>query len=921
MEWRWAGPALAAALACSSGVVHAQQIRLSGGKTAATIIHADTMPLRLAAKMLAGDLEKLTGTRPRTSADLADCARICIVMGEHNSPLMAKVAADTGLGLAPLAGQWERYARVSLPSRSHPSRRYLIIAGSDTRGTIWGTVDLTREMGVSAWEWWADVNIRKAGRLSIDGSYRLSASPSVKYRGIFLNDEDWGLQPWAAKTFEPETGDIGPKTYARIFELMWRLKANIIWPAMHESTRPFYTIPGNAEAARDHAIVMGTSHAEPMMRNNVREWDEQRQGPFNFFVNRDRMLDYWRTRAKEVQPFENVYTMGLRGKHDSEMEGAASPEQARDTLAEVIGLQRDILAGTQGKPAAQIPQALTLYKEVLDVYSLGLKVPEDVTLVWPEDNYGYLNQLSTPAEQARSGGAGIYYHISYFGRPHDYLWLATTHPALVREQTDRAWQMRARNIWIVNVGDIKPGEYLAQYFLDLAFDRGQAAKTPREHLTEWFARQFDPLLASELSALMTDYYDLAFERKPEFMGFNGVEPITPVNISDYVRNGGTEAEQRIDRYADLAARAEKLATRIPRDRQDAYFQLVLYPVRAAARFNERNLKLDLAALYTRRGRPVANLLADQAQAAQRQIDTDTLAYNALNGGKWRLIMDAAPRGLPVFAVPPFPHARIESRPGCAIDSSDLAVVAGRPARHHLTIYSWGEELSWSLAGQKGLSASQSGGILNPANGFQQRISLDYQGDPAARFGTVRCGKEDLPITGRLVVPADAKGPVELDHTTSLTAAEPIAPSRDWELVPGLGSRQKAMRSRLELATRRAPGDAEPLRYSFSTKEKTDAQLRIVALPVHPLTSANGVKLALRIDGGPLQTFDFETHGRSEEWKQNVLSNRAQRFLALPQLPAGSHLLEVFALDPGFLLDRIDVRLNGAAEPYGAPPLS
>ncbi|MFG6443289.1 glycosyl hydrolase 115 family protein [Roseateles sp. LKC17W] len=188
-----------------------------------------------------------------------------------------------------------------------------------------------------------------------------------------------------------------------------------------------YTIRANKEKAHDYAIVMGTSHAEPMSRNNTREWNDGQRGELNYFVNKPGIVKYWAERADEIKAFENVYTLGLRGKRDSGMFGVTSKEQARDAMLEIFDIQRGLLSKAQNKPAHKIPQVLTLYKEVLDIYALGLKVPDDVTLVWPEDNYGYINQLSTPQEQARAGGAGVYYHVSYLGRPHDYIWLGTTH--------------------------------------------------------------------------------------------------------------------------------------------------------------------------------------------------------------------------------------------------------------------------------------------------------------------------------------------------------------------------------------------------------------------------------------------------------------------------------------------------------------
>ncbi|MBP2161131.1 MULTISPECIES: glycosyl hydrolase 115 family protein [Asticcacaulis] len=823
--WRAFGRVLVLLAMGMAAPALAEEATLFDGKTVAAVIHDDDRTLGIAGQLLGRDLTAVTGQAAKVSARLSDCGQVCVVIGRYDSRLVTQVAREANLDLSTLKGQWERYDRVVVRSKR---ATYLLIAGSDTRGAIWGVIDLTREMGVSAWEWWADVTPRRVERLSVSGEPRLSQTPSVQYRGIFLNDEDWGLQPWAARTYESETGDIGPKTYARIFELMWRLKANTLWPAMHDSTRPFYQIRGNAEMARDYAIVMGTSHAEPMMRNNVREWDDKARGEFNFFTNRDAMVRYWDERAKEVKSFDNIYTIGLRGKHDSGMEGARTPEQARDALTDVFAIQRGLLSKAQGKPADRIPQVLTLYKEVLDIYKTGLQVPDDVTLIWPEDNYGYINQLSTPEERKRRGGSGVYYHISYWGRPHDYLWLGTTHPALIREQMERAYRMDARKVWIVNVGDIKPAEYLTQYFLDLAFDHKVFDATPRAHLKTWAAAQFGEDAAEDLAAIMTEYYDLAWERRPEFMGFGQTEPTRPNVLSDYIRTGGDEALRRIARYQALTERAERLGTALPADRKDAYFQLVLYPVRAASSLNERILKLDLAVLYAKQSRASVNALSDEAKAAHARILADTAAYNAQNGGKWRGIMDMAPRRLPVFDEPIYPQ--------------------------------------WSL--------------------------------PAATR------------------PQPANIKAAADRTISLMAASQN--NADWEVVPGLGSRGTALRSRLDLATTTDPAGRQPLTYDFETGATTDAKLKIVAIPAHPLTSANGLKLAVRLDGGPVHILDFETFGRSEEWKQNVLSNTAVRTLPLSQLPGGTHKLEVFAQDPGFLLDRIDIKLDGAPDTYGAP---
>ncbi len=794
----------------------------------AAVLAEDTRTMHLAASLLRKDLQAVGGAPSPELQRIEDCPAVCIVIGRHDAPLLREVAQREGIDFSALAGEWERYIRVGIASRAKPGTRLLVIAGSDTRGAIYGAIDLTRELGVSAWEWWADVTPAARDTVSINGDRMLSDAPSVRYRGIFLNDEDWGLQPWAAR--HDPAGDIGPATYARIFELMWRLKANLVWPAMHDVTRPFYQMPGNAQTADDYAIVVGTSHAEPMMRNNVREWKTQQDGPFNFFTNRDALVRYWQQRVDAVHSYENMYSMGIRGVHDSAMEGAASIDQARRGVADVIGVQRAMLAKAHGKPLPQIPQALTVYKEVLDIYNSGLQVPDDVTLVWPDDNYGYLHQLGTPREAARSGGMGLYYHLSYRGRPHDYLWLATTHPGLVREQMQRAVATNTHRAWVANVGDIKPGEYLTQYFLDLAFDSRQLDRSARDHLQAWMATQFGTAHGGILADIMMEFYALAWERRPEFMGFSQTEPTTPTRQTDYMQSGGEEAERRLARYAALVQRAEAAGAALGPERRDAYFQLVLYPVRAAANLNARILKFDLAAQQGRMGRASAGSYAQQAAAAQAAIVADTASYNALGGGKWRGMMDAAPRRLPVFAAPVFPA-------------------------------------------------------------YGQAVRDD------------RAPAEPPPRTDRII--------------TLPAAAAQTAPG--WSVID-VGSFGTALRSDFSLASREEAEGAPAAVFWFDSQASGAVQLKIVALPVHPLTSANRLRIAVALDDEPPTTLDFATRGRSDEWKRNVLSNTAVRTLTLPALAAGPHRLRVYALDPGFILDRIEVALNGAPLFYGKPPV-
>jgi hypothetical protein len=824
-----AGPLACWTLLAVAGHAGAGELALyeQGGQVAA-IVHDNQKTYALAAQLLGRDLQALSGQAPRISSRLRDCGKTCVIVGAYDTPLLRQVAKRDGLDLAALRGQWERHKRLVVRSKK---QNYVLIAGSDVRGTVYGVVDLTRELGVSAWEWWADVTPRRQARVAVGDATVFSRAPSVQYRGIFLNDEDWGLQPWAAKTYDPKTGDIGPATYARIYELMWRLKANTLWPAMHDSTQPFYQIDGNPEMARDYAIVVGTSHAEPMMRNNVREWNLKTNGSFNFFTNRDRMIAYWDERVQQVKGFETLMSVGLRGVHDSAMEGAKTIPEARDGVEQVIDIQRGLLSKAQGRPAERIPQVLTLYKEVLDIYKAGLKVPDDISLIWPDDNYGYISQLGTAAEARRAGGAGLYYHLSYWGRPHDYLWLGTTHPALVREQLERARHTGARKLWVANVGDIKPLEYLSQYFLDLAFDHDLLEQAPSEHLRDWLGRQFGTDQARQITDIMMEYYALAWERRPEFMGFGQTEPTTPNRPTAYLQSGGDEARRRLDRYAAIVTRAEALAQAMPADRRDAFYELVLYPVRASANLNARVLKLELAGLPDSAGAR-AEQYVTEAKAAHRSIVADTAEYNGLANGKWRHMMDMAPRRLPVFAEPAWP-------------------------------------------------ASSGGGA------------------PVA------------------ATTAPASRPRAVSIAASSAARHP-----QWQKIDELGSMGAVLRSSLALPSVDAgqAGAMAPLEIEFETDSAGPVGVNIVALPTHPLTSENQLRLGYSIDDGPLGFLDFRTHGRSDEWKLNVLSNTAVRSLPSRLFAPGKHRLRVYAMDPGFILDRIDIIPDGAARYYGATPM-
>jgi hypothetical protein len=597
---------------------------LDSGAVAATVVFAaeDAKVVDIAAHDLALDVERVTGRRPVVRVGAAGLRGPAVLIGTLGaSALIDGLIAAGKLDVGSLPGAWESFVIATVEHPLPGVARALVIVGSDRRGTAFGVYELSQAIGVSPWYWWADVAPRKKAALYIGAGTRRFGPPSVKYRGIFINDEDWGLQKWAALTFEPEHGGIGPKTYGRVFELLLRLKANSLWPGMHPTTPAFNSLAQNAPLADAYAIVMGSSHAEPMLRNNVGEWKAP-PADYNYLANRDGVLAYWNERVAANARFDNVYTVGMRGIHDSQMQGPRTDPERVALLEKIFTDQRALLARHTGKPAEQVPQVFAAYKEVLGLYRQGLKVPDDVTLMWPDDNFGYIRNYTSPAERGRAGGFGVYYHLSYLGAPLSYLWLSTTPPALVWEEMTKAYDSGASRIWIANVGDIKPAEIDTEFFLQMAWDvKRWSRDTLPGFLPEWAAREFGTNHAAEIAAIMADYYRLNFARKPEHL-----QAWLPKEAPRHSAMTEHDAQARLAAFTSLRARVERMKAAIAPEQRDAWFELVAYPVGAAALANQRFIEGE-------QGHAAAALAADG------RLDALLERWNTgLANGKWRHMM-------------------------------------------------------------------------------------------------------------------------------------------------------------------------------------------------------------------------------------------------------------------------------------------
>lgn len=699
------------------------------------------------------------------------------------SPLIAKTGAD----VSGLNGKKQAFLLTVLPDGK------LLVAGSDQHGTAYGIMELSRLLGVSPWEWWADVIPGKKEFFQLAADYKTVQSPSVEYRGIFINDEDWGLMPWSSLNYEPwyKPGRIGPQTNERIFGLLLRLRANTYWPAMHECSVPFFLTPGNREAAEKFGIYIGGSHCEPMACSTAGEWSRRGKGDYDYVKNSSSVCHFWEERLKEVSGQEILYTVGMRGVHDGQMQGAKTVEEQKAVLERVLKDQRDLLRKYVNKDVEAVPQVFIPYKEVLDVYRAGLEVPEDVTLMWCDDNYGYIKHFPTEAERARKGGNGVYYHVSYWGRPHDYLWLGTFSPALLYQQMKEAYERGIQKIWILNVGDIKPIEYQTELFLDMAWNIDQFTEGGvSDHLCNFLKREFGETTGEDLLPVMMEHYRLSYIRKPEFMG-NTREEEYHTNAYRIVKDmpwSRSYINKRLEDYQVISDKVEKLASRIQRDRRDAYFQLVKYPVQATAEMNKKMLY----AQFARHGEMNWN----KSDAAYDSIASLTRIYNIgiRNNGKWHRMMDHQPRRLPVF------------------EPVDRLLVETPMLEDSPSLYKW--------------------------NG------VEYSAGDA-----VSC--KGLGYEGKAVM-------LEKNKELSFDFGE-------------------------------CPGDS--------------VEVEIRLLPNHPIHGGQ-LRFSVSIDKKNVQTVSYETQGRSEEWKENVLRNQAIRTVKLPVSKRKSHKLVIKALDEGVVLDQI-----------------
>ena len=935
-------------------------------QTAAILYDAsDAAVVKRAAELFAADVEAVTGRRPQVTSATGETGPAVIVGTVGGSALIRRLSEAGKIDTAPLEGAWERYLIQTVANPLPGIRKALVIAGSDRRGAAYGLFTLSELIGVSPWYWWADVPVKKHAALHVDAPPTYSQTPSVRYRGIFLNDEDWGLTPWASQTFAPERGNIGPRTYAKVCELLLRLKANYLAPAMHPVSTSFNQIPENKLVADTFAIVMGSTHCEPLLLNTASEWDTQTMGPWNYDKNKEGINRVLTQRVRENSPYENVYTLALRGLHDGAMSTTLPMHEKVRMLQQALLDQRQILAENIDRPVETVPQAFTPYKEVLEIYSNGLELPDDVTIVWPDDNYGYMKRLSGVREQRRTGRSGVYYHVSYLGVPHSYLWFSTTPPSLMYEELRKAYDTTADRLWLLNCGDLKGSEMQVSLFLDMAWDIGRfTADNVVTYPARWLAGIFGEAYYDRLEAMTREHLRLAFPRKPEYMGWgyhwnrfdHNCEQLTD---TDFSFTNYDEAPRRLEAYRKLGARAEALLHEIGDEARPAFYQLVYYPLRGAELMNRMTLGGQRNRWYARQGRAATNAVRDEVQRCYDSLQVITRGYNSLLGGKWNHMMSMRQNYDGVSAYFNLPHLATHDAAGAPRLALQVAGedVTGARAFHALPAFDnylrrtypveiynrGGGTLAWTAhASEPWVVLSKSAG--KTADEERITVGIDWEKAPSGNAVPAqivfRAGEQSEKVLVSLFNPtapsrAELRGIyVENNGCVSIPAAGCHRVRENDRIkitaVEDLGIEGPA----LQLGDPTAPlqifrsRDVPCAEYDFYAFDAGSVDVYTYVLPTFPLhadrdfrigeNTNTDTKYSVQIDDGALATPSSSHVEYSQVWFESVLRNCAVNKSTLHIDKPGRHTLRIRVGDPGIVLQKIVLDFGGMKRSYLGP---
>ncbi len=929
---------------------------LAQGNTTATLYvdSADWPGVVRAAGDLQSDLGKVTSHAPTVVHDEKNLPAQVVIIGTiGKSALIDELVRDKKIDVSSTAGKWESFFLQTVADPLPGVASALVIAGSDKRGTIYGIYDLSEQIGISPWYWWDDIPAPHHDALYIKPGKFAQGEPSVKYRGIFLNDEAPDLSGWVTKTYGTVPGlngvaNYNHEFYARVFELILRLKGNFLWPAMWNNAFN-EDDPENPRLADEYGVVMGTSHQEPMLRAQ-KEWDRgpgREYGNWNFSNPDQRPVleQFWRDGITRNRDYESVLTLGLRAENDS---GAAL---GKDLTEQVIADQRKMISEVINPDVTKVPQLWCLYKEVMDYYNDGLRVPDDVTLLWAGDNWGDLRRLPTAAERQRSGGAGIYYHFDYHGGPRNYQWIESSPLPKIWDQMSLAKQYGADRIWIVNVGHLKGEELPTEFFLSLAWNANRwTSENLGEFTRDWAAREFGAEHAEEIAEIISTLLKYNARCKPELL-----DPST-YSLLDY-----GEADAVVADYNKLAAEAEKISQALPENARDAFYELVLFPVKACANLNEMYFDAANNRLDALQGRASANDWAARTDAAfKADADLTNEFNNTFAGGKWNHFMDQIHIGYTSWNNPPrniepavtridLPEA---AQLGVAVEGSEKVWpgAEGEPElppfdvynqqRHYFDLFDKGRTaFAYTVA------ASAPWIVVGPTQGEVGTpgrfwVSVDWsKAPPGDATGSVKISGAGNAVTVKVDAfnPATPRrdtvqGFVEGEGVVSIEAQDyakniPAGTAR-WETLDDYGRTASAERAYAPVdAPVFTPGkDAPCLEYPMYLFHPGQLATYLVVGPTLNFDPSRGLRVAVSFDDETPQVLtivpqNYSAQNGNRDWEQSVSINA--RYVGSTHVVAqpGYHTLKIWMVDPGVVLEKIFVNTGGLKGSYLGPPES
>jgi hypothetical protein len=911
-------------------------------KKAATLIvdELDYPGVIRALNDLKNDIGKVTGVFPEIHSNIIPEGNEIVIAGTlGKNPLINKLAKQKKIDITELQGKWEKYIIQIIDKPFKGVARALVIAGSDKRGTIYGIYDISEKIGVSPWYWWADVPAMHHDALFIKPGQYSAGEPAVKYRGIFINDEAPALSGWTNEKF----GGFNHKLYEKVFELILRLKGNFLWPAMWGNA--FYDDDSlNAKLADEYGIVIGTSHHEPMMRAHD-EWRRYGSGPWNYEKNENALKEFWRKGIERMGTYESIVTLAMRGDGDLPM----SDESNIALLEKIVADQRKILEKVTGKDISTIPQVWALYKEVQEYYDKGMRVPDDVTLLLCDDNWGNIRRVPPPDEKNRTGGYGMYYHFDFVGGPRNYKWLNTIQIQKVWEQMNIAYRYGINRIWIVNVGDIKPMEFPISFFLDYAWNPEKiAAEGLDDYTVKWAEKHFGIGFAHEIADIINLYTKYNSRRKPEMLSY---ETYSLINYC--------EAERIVEEYNALAEKADKIYNQIPSEYKDAYFQLVLFPVKACANLNELYVSLAKNYTYAKQNRNLTNYFAERVKSLFAYDSALTQAYHSLGNGKWNHMMSQTHIGYTSWQQPEkniMPDVKKIVIPptaemGVAVEQSeqwwpndtsvlilpDFTIYGNE--RHYFDIFNRGTvsfdfhiEIPVNIISanvQKGTVTDEQRIWLTldknkvPKGRFIIPISIKVsENKPVIVYAPVNNPVTQIPDNFNGFIENAGYASIEAEHYSVAVADSPI----HWQIIPGLGRTLSGITPFPVTTSRQQPASNSPrLEYNIYFTDTGKTKVNTYFSPTLNFTGGSGFLFGISMDDEKPQIVNFHENENISDWKypqwwnqsvsDNIKIKTTEHYISAP----GPHVLKFWLVDPGLVLQKIVIDLGGVKPSYLGPP--